>query len=91
MWRMLQHDSPRDYVIATGTSYSVRDFVSLAFDHVGLDWETYVDYDERYLRPDRGGRADRGRVQGQRTSWAGRRRCMCPSSSASWSTPTSPR
>jgi len=51
MWRMLQHDTPADYVIATGTSYSVRDFVSLAFDHVGLDWEKYVDHDQRYERP----------------------------------------
>ncbi len=51
MWRMLQHDTPADYVIATGTSYSVRDFVSLAFDHVGLDWEKYVDHDSRYERP----------------------------------------
>ena len=51
MWRMLQHDTPADYVIATGTSYSVKDFVSLAFDHVGLDWEAYVDYDARYERP----------------------------------------
>ncbi|TCC51348.1 GDP-mannose 4,6-dehydratase [Kribbella capetownensis] len=51
MWRMLQHDTPADYVIATGTSYSVRDFVTFAFDHVGLDWEQYVDYDARYERP----------------------------------------
>ncbi|GAA1682216.1 GDP-mannose 4,6-dehydratase [Kribbella sp. NPDC056951] len=51
MWRMLQHDTPADYVIATGTSYSVRDFVSLAFDHVGLDWEEFVDHDSRYERP----------------------------------------
>ncbi|MFG1907857.1 GDP-mannose 4,6-dehydratase [Kribbella sp. NPDC048928] len=51
MWRMLQHDTPADYVIATGTSYSVRDFVALAFEHVGLDWERYVDYDKRYERP----------------------------------------
>jgi GDPmannose 4,6-dehydratase len=51
MWRMLQHDTPADYVIATGTSYSVKDFVSLAFNHVGLDWESYVDYDRRYERP----------------------------------------
>jgi GDPmannose 4,6-dehydratase len=51
MWRMLQHDTPADYVIATGTSYSVRDFVSRAFDHIGLDWEKYVDYDARYVRP----------------------------------------
>jgi len=51
MWRMLQHDTPADYVIATGTSYSVRDFVSLAFDHAGMDWEEHVDYDARYERP----------------------------------------
>ena len=51
MWRMLQHDTPADYVIATGTSYSVRDFVALSFDHVGLDWEKYVDHDQRYERP----------------------------------------
>ncbi|GAA0606233.1 GDP-mannose 4,6-dehydratase [Kribbella sandramycini] len=51
MWRMLQHDTPSDYVVATGTSYSVRDFVALAFDHVGLDWEKYVDHDTRYERP----------------------------------------
>ena len=51
MWRMLQHDTPADYVIATGTSYSVRDFVALAFGHVGLDWEKYVDHDQRYERP----------------------------------------
>ncbi|WP_371401295.1 GDP-mannose 4,6-dehydratase [Kribbella sp. NBC_00662] len=51
MWRMLQHDTPADYVIATGTSYSVKDFVARAFDHVGLDWEEYVDYDARYVRP----------------------------------------
>jgi GDPmannose 4,6-dehydratase len=51
MWRMLQHDTPADYVIATGTSYSVKDFVARAFDHVGLDWEEYVDHDQRYERP----------------------------------------
>ncbi|WP_405065733.1 GDP-mannose 4,6-dehydratase [Kribbella sp. NBC_01510] len=51
MWRMLQHDNPADYVIATGTSYSVRDFVALSFAHAGLDWEDYVDYDVRYERP----------------------------------------
>jgi GDPmannose 4,6-dehydratase len=51
MWAMLQHDEPDDYVLATGTSYSVRDFLGFAFDHVGLDWEKYVRFDERYLRP----------------------------------------
>jgi GDPmannose 4,6-dehydratase len=51
MWLMLQQDSPDDYVIATGTSYSVRDFVEHCFTHVGLDWRDHVRFDERYLRP----------------------------------------
>ena len=51
MWAMLQHDEPDDYVLATGTSYSVRDFLGFAFNHVGLDWEKYVRFDGRYLRP----------------------------------------
>jgi GDPmannose 4,6-dehydratase len=51
MWRMLQIATPTDYVFATGTSYSVREFASLAFEHVGLDWEQFVDHDDRYLRP----------------------------------------
>ena len=48
---MLQADKPDDYVVATGTAYSVRDFVQIAFEHAGLDWERYVKFDERYLRP----------------------------------------
>jgi GDPmannose 4,6-dehydratase len=51
MWAMLQHDEPDDYVLATGTAYSVQDFLEFAFNHVGLDWERYVRFDERYLRP----------------------------------------
>lgn len=51
MWRMLQVDEPDDYVIATGTSYTVRDFLDFAFGHVGLDWQDHVRFDERYLRP----------------------------------------
>jgi GDPmannose 4,6-dehydratase len=51
MWRMLQHPEPMDYVVATGTAYTVRDFVQFCFEHVGLDWEKYVNFDERYLRP----------------------------------------
>ena len=51
MWLMLQADEPDDFVVATGTSYSVRDFLSYAFGHLGLDWEEYVRFDERYLRP----------------------------------------
>ncbi|MBM7785655.1 GDP-mannose 4,6-dehydratase [Tenggerimyces flavus] len=51
MWRMLQADSARDYVVATGTRFSVRDFVSAAFACVELDWEQYIRYDARYERP----------------------------------------
>jgi GDPmannose 4,6-dehydratase len=51
MWLMLQQDKPDDYVIATGVSYSVKEFAKLAFGVVGLNWEDYVTVDERYLRP----------------------------------------
>src|SRR5665647_36832 len=51
MWRMLQHDEPSDYVVATGTSYTVRDFLQFAFEYAGLDWEKHVRFDDRYLRP----------------------------------------
>ncbi|CAB4722686.1 MAG: GDP-mannose 4,6-dehydratase [Actinobacteria bacterium] len=51
MWRMLQADSPDDYVLATGGNFSVKDFVVTAFEHAGLDWEKHVKFDERYLRP----------------------------------------
>ena len=51
MWRMLQLDEPDDFVVSTNTAYSVRDFLGFAFETVGLDWEKYVEFDERYLRP----------------------------------------
>jgi GDPmannose 4,6-dehydratase len=51
MWMMLQQDSPDDYVIATGETYSVREFLDLAFKHAGLDAEKYVEIDPRYYRP----------------------------------------
>jgi GDPmannose 4,6-dehydratase len=51
MWLMLQADEPDDFVVATGSAYSVRDFLGFAFGHVGLDWEEHVRFDERYLRP----------------------------------------
>ena len=50
MWLILQQDEPDDYVIATGLLHSVRDLVSLAFEHVGLDWQEYVHIDESLLR-----------------------------------------
>lgn len=51
MWKMLQADKAEDYVIGTGTDLSVKDFVRLSFEHVDLDWEKYVKFDEKYLRP----------------------------------------
>ena len=51
MWRILQADQPEDFVLATGVGYTIRDFLETAFGHVGLDWQEYVRFDERYLRP----------------------------------------
>jgi GDPmannose 4,6-dehydratase len=51
MWLMLQHDEPSDFVVATGTSYTVRDFLRFAFEHADLDWEKHVKFDDRYRRP----------------------------------------
>jgi GDPmannose 4,6-dehydratase len=51
MWLMLQHHEPDDFVIATGEAHTPREFCRLAFDHVGLDWEQYVEVDPRYFRP----------------------------------------
>ncbi len=51
MWRMLQADEPDDYCLATGQACSVREFLEASFTHAGLNWERYVELDERYLRP----------------------------------------
>jgi len=51
MWRMLQQDAPDDYVLATGHTHSVRDFVGLAFARAGLHWEDCVRVDRRFFRP----------------------------------------
>lgn len=51
MWRMLQADTPEDFVLATGVGYTIRDFLEVSFGHVGMDWQKYVEFDERYLRP----------------------------------------
>jgi GDPmannose 4,6-dehydratase len=51
MWRMLQVDEPEDYVLATGTAYTIRDFLSFSFDHAGLSWEDHVKFDPKFLRP----------------------------------------
>jgi len=51
MWMMLQHSEPGDYVVATGESYSVREFLIESFGYAGLDWEKYVEIDPKYFRP----------------------------------------
>ena len=51
MWRILQQDQPDDYVIATGESHSVKEFVKETFGRLNLDWKRYVEMDPRYLRP----------------------------------------
>jgi GDPmannose 4,6-dehydratase len=51
MWRMLQADEPDDFVLATGTAYTIRDFLDFSFKHVGLNWEDYVKFDPKFLRP----------------------------------------
>lgn len=51
MWLMLQQDEPGDYVVATGVSHTVREFVAASFEHLDLDWEEHVVVDERFYRP----------------------------------------
>ena len=51
MWLMMQQDTPDDYVVSTGQRHTVRDFCQVAFDHVGLNWEDYVEIDPAFLRP----------------------------------------
>jgi GDPmannose 4,6-dehydratase len=51
MWRMLQHDEPDDFVLATNETHSVREFIDLAFAHAGLDPEEHIEIDPKYFRP----------------------------------------
>jgi GDPmannose 4,6-dehydratase len=51
MWRILQADEPDDYVIATGEMHSVREFLDAAAEHLGVDWEKFIEIDPRYYRP----------------------------------------
>ena len=51
MWLMLQQDTPDDFVVATGETHSVEQFLNVAFEHLDLDWREYVVQDERYMRP----------------------------------------
>ena len=51
MWRMLQQPTPDDYILATGTAYSIRDFLDAAFQAVKLNWQDHVEQDPKYMRP----------------------------------------
>jgi GDPmannose 4,6-dehydratase len=51
MWRILQHDEPDDFVVATGESISIRDFLDIVFGYLDLDWKQYVEIDPRFYRP----------------------------------------
>jgi len=51
MWLMLQQPEPDDYVVATGETHSIREFLDISFNYVNLDWHDYVEFDARYLRP----------------------------------------
>jgi GDPmannose 4,6-dehydratase len=51
MWLILQHTEPDDFVISTGETYTVREFLGFVFGHLGLNWEEYVEIDPRYFRP----------------------------------------
>jgi GDPmannose 4,6-dehydratase len=51
MWRLLQQDEPTDVVLGTGTSASIKDFLRFSFESVGLNWEDYVKFDDKYTRP----------------------------------------
>ena len=51
MWKMLQQDEPDDYVIATGETHTVQEFVEIAFGHAGLNWQEYVKVDPAFIRP----------------------------------------
>jgi GDPmannose 4,6-dehydratase len=51
MWMILQQDKPDDYIVATGETHTVQEFLEIAFAHVQLDWKDYVKHDGRYERP----------------------------------------
>ncbi len=51
MWMMMQRDKPDDYVVATGETHSVEQFLDVAFGHLDMDWKEFVVQDERFMRP----------------------------------------
>ena len=78
---MLQADEPDDYVVATGETHSVREFLDAAFGHAGLDWHEYVKIDQRYFRPPRSTSCS-ATPRRRRRSSAGSRRSASTSSCA---------
>lgn len=51
MWKILQHHSPDDFVLATGETHSVQEFLEVVFGYLDLDWKKYVEQDSKYFRP----------------------------------------
>ena len=85
MWLMLQQDDPDDYVVATGETHQVREFVRMAFEVAGIDdWQSYVRHDPKFLRP---ARVDSSSAihQGARQTRPGMRDASSPNSSRRWS------
>ncbi len=74
MWRMLQQDEPDDYVVATGESHSVQEFLEKAFGRAGLDWRKHVEIDDALLPSQRGESPEGRRHQGPASGSAGRPR-----------------
>ena len=82
MWRMLQQDEADDYVVATGETHSIREFLDVAFRHVGIeDWSQHVVHDPRFFRPAEVDAAHRRSPQGTRTARLEAAACRLPSSS----------
>jgi GDPmannose 4,6-dehydratase len=70
MWMMLQQDEPDDYVVGTGETHSVEEFVRIAFDHAGLDWRKYVVIDPQFYRPAEVDLLLANPAKAQRMGWA---------------------
>ena len=87
MWLMLQQDEPDDYVVATGETYQVREFVRMAFEVAGIDdWERYVRQDPKFLRPAEVDLLVGDAIEGAAASSAGSARSSFPIWSGRWST-----
>ena len=89
MWQMLQHDEPDDFVLATGETHSIEEFLTLAFAEIGIDdWRPYVRAEPRVHAPGRGRHPARRPDQGRDGCSAGSARSTSTASSAGWSSTT---